>query len=172
VVGDYDSERKQIVLATGTYSNGGFRINLPATVDEKYLEPSIENLLEFTSSFLTEYYGMKVSDSNAKYSWVSIYGYDKSDNHVASFSYEVEYKDIAEITGHYIYVDRDVTITGLHKGIYGYSTSTTFNLSLKKGWNIMYAKYSRASDTEGDEEWTNDAPSGIKWWVTYYGDRY
>jgi hypothetical protein len=63
------------------------------------------------------------------------------------------------------YMDRDVTITGTHTRDIGMgeTRTQTFNCSLKKGWNYVFASYNSATKTETIT--TGAAPSGYKWQV-------
>jgi hypothetical protein len=155
---DQNADPKTIVLATGTYSNGGFTINLPATVDEKYLSPIV-----WVEEGWHEGGNVKCSDSNAKCVWViNILGFSKqdSDREVVVFYYEINSCDFDSDTnaeGHFVYVDRNVTITGSGDG----GDKYYYNVSLKKGWNIYYGNYGRQDDRM---KVTNNVPSGLKWW--------
>ena len=96
------------VLATGNYSNGGFTIELPQTVDAKYLEE-----LDFSSS-------VTVSNENAKILWWTYFGgVDADDEYFCEFIYGKLDKytwdpyyasDFTNVL--YIYVDSNVNISG------------------------------------------------------------
>jgi hypothetical protein len=122
---DYSSD----VIAQAPYQNNGFILELPATLGDKYL---------FTID-MDDMEGIYVSENNFKSSFpVILRGYNGDDN-------EIGYFYLAEINWSWhetswIFVDRDVTIKGENVDeIYGYKYIEKYDLTLKKGWNIMYS---------------------------------
>jgi hypothetical protein len=155
-------------IALGTYSKGGFTINLPAAVDGKYLKPISEIFAKGGS--------IKYSDSNAKGVSSNLYGFDESGIEVAEFNYKTPYiyyidgkEEYHQTEAWFLYVDRNVTITGFWN--FDNDHQFYFHLSLKNGWNLVYKKRYPDSNLTFFE-YTNYAPSEIKWWVIYNEDRY
>ena len=145
------------VIASGSYAGGKLTMNLPATVENKYLEPMYENA-EVPA-------GVSVSNRDSKGIGGFLVGYDKDDNAVGWFFYgkldeEKEEFVIAALT----YVDSDVIITGKTSIADEFIKATaTFDCNFKKGWNFMYVLFS------GDEKeglvtrTTTSNPGGLVW---------
>jgi len=130
------------VIASAAYTNGSFTLTLPATPPVRFLW----DIADFFSQ------NLEISNRNAKvahidapsaYSsngeWVGNFAYSKSDNNSYTYAY-------------YMYADMDVTITGSLSG------NLEFDLSLKKGWNIVYS-----IDESDIEKRTTQVISGLKW---------
>ena len=135
-------------IASGSYSNGGFSITLPETVESSRCE-KISDIFN----------GAKISDKNAMIA--SIVGFESYDG-TGKFTGHILYqKEEAGLTddAFFLYTDRNVKITGKHKPPYG-NTETEFdNLILKKGWNIVYVK----NTARGKFVESNQEISGLKW---------
>ena len=147
----------QASIAESDFKDGDFTINLPETVDTKYLY-SLENLSKVVN----------VSNKNAKRSnTAQVWGVDSENKNIALFEYKkVSESYMTRMT--WDYVDSDVNISGS-------STSTptenmeltiTYSLKLKKGWNITYQI--ETITKQGDKtiqktEYKNSAVSGLKW---------
>jgi hypothetical protein len=131
-------------IASAKYANGGFTLNLPATVSDQYLQTSL-----FSKAM-----DMTVSDDNAQANFFTISAY-KDGKVVGSFSQFCDF-DGYRTTTEFIYVDRNVTLT----------SASNLNISLKKGWNKMYLK--EESESGKDIAYTIIEPSGLKW---YFKDR-
>ncbi|MDR1172831.1 MAG: hypothetical protein LBL24_10285 [Bacteroidales bacterium] len=128
------------------YSNGGFALTLPATLDAEYLEPLVD---VFPS-------GISVSDKNTKMGDLLIYGHNADGASIGAFYYGSN-----TCNGEYTYVDRNVTITGSYTDGDGYKT--VFNVSLVKGWNIVYS-----TETEKICTVTTSNPGGLSWYFESY----
>ena len=160
---EYDEETGNYIwvgkeIAKGSYTGGKFSLNLPATVEDKYLE-SIEEYEEYPAS-------ISVSDRKAKGTVLAIVGY-KSGKQIGDFYNE---KYLETETSHsyydveYIYVDRNLTITGTETDEDG--DTYKYSVNMKKGWNLVY--YVRTSDEDSyTRETTTKAQSGLKWF--FYG---
>ena len=159
---DYGSD----AIAQAPYQNNGFTLELPATLGAKYLETLDADDLE----------GITVSDKNFKsYSLDDLSGYNEDDDEVGYFYLEEENDDSEHYTS-WIYVDRDVTIKGENNEIdeeYDEEYIEKYDLTLKKGWNIVYG-----SDTESYENgrdvysytMSSKKPSGVNYTWNFYGD--
>jgi hypothetical protein len=147
-------------LARGIYSNGSFSIELPARVDEKYLQS------RFTEDIPPKF---KVSDKKVKTGIFSI--------SISSFKDMEDLPDIPGVGGGEIfkdyeliyaksddrstvqamlyYADRKCSITGT-------LGNDVFSVNLKKGWNFLYE-----TETELINEYSTNPVSGLKWYVIY-----
>ncbi len=131
-------------LATAPYSNGGFTLTLPETVDDEYLQ---KQLVELADEFT-------VSDTNAKTNYLQIYGY-KSNNIMGEFRY-MNPSTSMKIEAHYMYSDRDVSVTG-SRLMYD-DENLVYDLYLKAGWNIVYMIPSSTGITYSASD-----PGGFVW---------
>jgi hypothetical protein len=130
------------------YNNGVFSIDLT-----KKEVPA--NRL---SSFYDEYSSddVKVSDQNAKGTSAIIVGYNRDGKEAGVFWYENNSNK-----AWLMYADRDVTITGTKRYEEGNNTLVeSYNVSLKKGWNIWY-NYKSADGNTLTASTSN--PGGFKW---------
>ena len=148
-------------IASGSWSKGGFTIVLPATVDAKYLDTEDED--DYGE-------GVTVSNKNAKTVWFDIYGYDKDDKYVTSFGLGKS-DDSSESYAWYVYSDGDVNISGTEEEEYeydgGHKEISTYSVTLKKGWNVVYDTHSES--TQGGKRLyngtlTSTPVSGLKWY--------
>ena len=118
-------------IASGNYSGGKLTMNLPATIDNKYLEPMIDNI-EVPD-------GMSVSNRDCKGIGGCLVGYDKDGNALGWFFYGKFDEENEEVLAAGIcYVDSDAIITG--KTTFGelIKGTATYDCNFKKGWNFMY----------------------------------
>jgi len=175
----YGNDYEYVVDETN-YSNGGFSINLPATIDNTYLLPVIDVDEDDQSlSWAT------VSDNTAVGNGINIEGYE-SGSYMGDFYYGTASQNQTSTSisvymseGTYIYVDKNVTITGsttetdVSDGL-TVNVKSTINATLKKGWNIMYYTISISANgndgiANGTLSITTKDPGGLKW---YYEDDY
>lgn len=153
-----NSEAEYMVVAKGKYKTGGFSIDLPETVDRKYLK-----LTNDPDGIVT----INVNNPSAKTCYINVIKAYKSGIPVGEFRYAIyptttnssTRSDVA-----YIYADSDVKLTGSPVCPSCNMIATNYNLSLKKGWNIAY---STQHNTEPVTV-TNIAPSGLKWYYEKY----
>lgn len=153
---DYDGSNYWWIgqtVASGNYTNGGFTLNLPATVDDQYLYNA------------TDYFeGAKISDAGLKIGDIVFQGY-KSGDPVDEFRYYYGNENTS-IDGWYIYADRDATIK--LSDTYtenSYTYNDLYSISVKQGWNLLYDIYTSSGNTRTWEV-TSAVQSGLKW---YYG---
>lgn len=152
------------VLAEADFINGGFTIDLPETVDGKYLHQFDEIFFYYETLTISK------KDAKALHD-LRIYGYNSSGKRIAVFSNEKyvgnEYSEIYAMT-EYLWVDNDVNISGSYKDTEDKDYVETYSVSLilKKGWNVVYMS---ENDTEkGYKVEIKTSPiSGLKW----IGDR-
>jgi hypothetical protein len=160
---DYETDG----VASSDYKNGGFTLNLPEIIANQYLKPWIED--EDDKEEIPD--GIKISDVNAKVCYLSIVAY-RSGIEVGEFYYEFLSEDeTVEIESSFIYVDRDFSIKGSYSEedegeIFKYS----YDVSLKKGWNILYFKSTASEKTKTyTYEVTAKVQGGLKWhFYKYY----
>ena len=137
-------------IATGKYSGGGFRLTLPQSVSSNYLGSAADIMRFFMWSDAVQF-----SDPQVGLATLEVAGYEGDDMNipVADFYYHkaVNGENVAE--GTFVYADRDVTVTGSDE-------ETIYNVSLKKGWNIIYDVW----NDNGKDEVTTKEVSGMKWY--------
>jgi len=144
-------------IANGSFSGGKLTMNLPATVNDEYLESMYENA-EVPA-------GISVSNSGAKGTGGFLVGYDKDGNMLGWFFYgkfdeEKEEFLMAALT----YVDSDVLITGKTPIESEYIKATAiFDCNFKKGWNFMYVIFSGDEEVDLVTKTTTSNPGGLVW---------
>ena len=150
---DVDTQ-KDVEIASGDWSNGGFTIDLSNVVPTKYLSPVD---WEFSSS-------LNISNVDAKICIADdIIGY-KDGKEVASFSYYKGAKD-SENLAIYVYADSDVSISGSYTEEDGrYYYTDKHYVKLKKGWNVAYYGYVYDGNVRNGIL-TSDEISGLKWTI-------
>jgi|LSQX01.2.fsa_nt_gb hypothetical protein len=133
-------------IAQAPFTNNGFTLELPATVGAKYLFLISEEAPR----------GINISDENAKGLFLEdIRGYDGDDDEIGDFYLEEENGDNEYYTS-WFYSDRDVTIKGEDDG-------EKYNVTLKKGWNVVYDSY-----TDDSYSLTSQKPSGVNYTWNFY----
>ena len=155
-------------IAQTRYANNGFTLELPSTVAAKYLELIFEEAPQ----------GVSVSDENAKMLFLDdLRGYDEDEKEIGDFYLEKE-NDNSEYYTSWFYVDRDVTIKGEVRDMYDdYEDIDKFDLTLKKGWNVIYDSYVRNYNSSTKNVYvyslTSKKPSGVNYsWVFYDNEDY
>jgi hypothetical protein len=163
-----DGDSILFVAASGNYTNGGFSLTLPKSVDVKYLSVMDTDMPE----------GITISDSKVKGSGVNFYGY-KSGEIVGMFQNGKMENEMFTAVESYIFVDGNITISGSSsetEDLLGMpiTVKTNYNLKLKKGWNLVYLNMTPVlSETEISMtmDISNTQISGLKWYLTG-GDNY
>jgi hypothetical protein len=129
-------------LATGNWQNGGFSIEIPSTVSGEFLSSVANN------------FSVSVSDQTANICAPRFYAYKngslvgilvQADNHIPAFLMN-------------IYTDKACNVIGTA------DFGTIYNLSLKAGWNTVYAVGQNPDGTT--QTVTTTRPSGVtlKWY--------
>ena len=161
-----DSDYGSDAIAQAPYQNNGFTLELPATVGAKYLETIDADDLE----------GISVSDKNFKSCFLDdLRGYNGDDDEIGYFYLEEENDDSEQYTS-WIYVDRDVTIKGESKEIdeeYDQEYIEKYDLTLKKGWNLVYDSYTESYKNGRDvysSTMSSKKPSGVNYTWNFYDD--
>jgi hypothetical protein len=138
-----------VVVGRATLADGKLTLRLNTTVDDKYLS-TLSDAFEISPD-------VKVSNKNVKIGDCERLNAYKSGKRIGIFYYGTGVEE-GDWGGFLMYVNDDVSITGTE-------TNGSYNLHLRKGWNIMYLKETR-DDAKNEEygELTTTAPSGAKWW--------
>lgn len=160
VISDGDS---LLFVASGNYTNGGFSLTLPKSVDEKYLSVLNADMPE----------GITISDSTVKGSGVNFYGY-KSGEIVGIFQNGKMENEMFTADESYIFVDGNISISGSSnetEDLLGalINVKINYDLTLKKGWNLVYLNMTPVlSETEISMtmDISNTPISGLKWYFT------
>ena len=159
-----DGDLSYYKFAEAQYKNNGFTMKLPATVPAQYLIP----MFDYPE-------GVTVSDKTAKQTYFGTFSvYDKDNNELGELIYSSgydnyydndsdSYYDSADAV--WMYVDKKVTIKG--ECDYG-DGPEIYDLTLVKGWNIIYQIYSSLSKSTYTYKESSQLPSGVtlKWY--YY----
>ncbi len=147
-----DAERPEesIVVATAEYIDHGFTLKLPALAD---------NMLQS----LPKNGVMIVSDPTARVGGIGIAGFNAAGEFLYTFAYMSDDEPYYTVYATYMYADKDVNITGTYE-YEGHNE--TYNVLLKKGWNVVYEYISE----DGDYFLTTTCPAGyaMEW---YYGSK-
>jgi hypothetical protein len=157
-------------IAYGKCEKGRLIIELPAIV----LEQPFLFLNLWRGTYEERFTGI-CSDKNtriATYEW--IYGIDKLGIEIEFHLLPITSSGIQSkvpIIGRYYYVDRDVTMKGTYKEDDNYyKQEIIFDLSLKKGWNLVYETYSWNIVDDGwrESSLTTQKPSNLTFgWFWY-----
>ena len=129
---------EEYFISSAEYKDKGFSLELPAPVSD--------SLLMRIGDDFTEASTISVSDLDARILSVDqIKGYDANGEHLGYFEYGNT--DIANTI--WVYADRDLSITGQElesdeDEVY----NITYEVSVKKGWNILYFYSSETTDPE------------------------
>jgi len=138
----YSDEADPRRIKSVAYQNGSFTIDFPETVNDKYL--SQINIAD----------GITVSDVDAKWASVEFGGY-QSGQYIGVF-YNAKLSKSIYTEAAFLYVDRDCTIKGSHKKG---TITESYNVILKKGWNIIYG-----TDKGNSITYISKNPGGLKWY--------
>jgi len=136
-------DNNRVEIASAEYKNGGFKLNLPATLPDECL-----------SSAVSREFGNKISDKEAQICRISyFFAYNSAGKKIG----RIDLEDKINYTSYY-YADRDFTVKESGYACY-----------FKKGWNMDY-RYGGKSTTkdpssESSFSWTF---LGDTWW---YGEK-
>lgn len=153
-------------LQSVPYNNGVFSFTLPASI-----ELTASDVVDLSPDLSTDEVlvqnTLKISDAAAHVNSIDLYAF-KNDKMVGYFGHQLtdgkkQYSDA------YLYADRDVTITGTLSTKYTPTAelnNLTYNLSLKKGWNLVYNILTETGSYYGlDETYTSTAPGVTLKWI-------
>ncbi|MDR2127248.1 MAG: hypothetical protein LBP63_10520 [Prevotellaceae bacterium] len=120
------------ILASAEYVDGGFMMTLPLLILDDKWTPISNNVIPD---------GVNVSDPHVKTTSVDYLATFKNGQATGKFEYICKTADNHDICASYIYVDRDITITGSSdKEEDNWTVINIFDniVELKKGWNEVY----------------------------------
>ena len=101
------------------FEDGGFELNLPATIPDEYLSPS-SNILSYEDN-------ITLSDIHAKNTLAMITAHNGDDANIGGFGFSSGKWNMG-----FTYADRSYTEKGFSNG------GLEYDCSYKKGWNIVY----------------------------------
>ena len=116
--------------------NSGFTMQLRNDIPDAFLCPATE--LEFLGN-------LTISNRDARISWWHILGLD-------GYCAVGEWIGRFSSSMRFVFSDRDVTISGHQPGL---NVHQNFNLSLTRGWNIVYL-----TETHNSTNWSTQHPPG------------
>jgi len=153
-------ESGQEVIATGEWSEGGFTITLPTTIDSRFLFRIGD---EFDGD------GIMISDRNARMSSGIYFGainadFDPNDpdgdGFIGGFEYYLSTQNLSA-WAYFVYVDRNVTITGVRTWE-GSDERDIYSVFLERGWNKIF-DVSRQVAGRRENTFTTEPISGLVW---------
>ena len=154
-------DEEEYIVAEGNYTNGGFTIILPSEVDDRYLEGIGDDMPE----------GIKISNASARIGAINLEGYknDVYEDYFFHAKIEISDKIFSLIAGGFVYVDRDVTVTGSHSEPIedsDFTLTVTFNTLFKRGWNAVYASLAMSEKEPNiiTVRAVTKNPGGLKWY--------
>jgi len=127
-----DFERNFDVIAQAPFINGGFTLKLPETLADEYLFLLSQDAPETVT----------ISDRNAMVYSEFLEAYNKNGKFVGYIGFiGIDYNRPTYYEAVWFYADGDFYFTGKHEQM-------TFNVSLKKGWNVIYFVFDFVDETE------------------------
>jgi len=167
-----DDDDSEHTIATGTWSNGGFTITLPETLNTKFLTPVLEAFDQDQT--------IDISDISARWAvWNGFRAYNEQGRRVGRIHNKMGgcagWNDVMcgdntcwahAFEMFFVYADRDVTTAGelTFNNEYGSSTFN-INMQLRAGWNKLYQTIER-EETNGRHDNTalsTEPISGLYW---------
>jgi hypothetical protein len=149
-------------IATGKYEKGGFNLTLPSVIDNKYLT-KLDGLIGIESII--------ISDPNLMLAPIEEFvGYQGADPvGVFSFGNGIETEAEIETLATYFYSDRNASVKGELSSIEDdYTMTLVYDMTLKKGWNLVYAIISGDPVTGFTTLVTTTSVDNLKW--QFYDD--
>ncbi|MDR1454336.1 MAG: hypothetical protein LBJ01_01675 [Tannerella sp.] len=151
------------LIAGSRFENGAFRLEFSSMVDERFLYPIM-------GAGAPPW--LKVSNPDAKVREVEFFGLnEKGGYRVAILKYTTfdthDHDFESGSDGYFLYADSAVTLIGSTSEFdaeYGITAEYEYNVSLKKGWNVVYQHI----EIEGMTiklTLSNKNPGGLKWKV-------
>ena len=147
------------IMATASYKNGKFVLNLPAEVAAANL--SLASLGTFDPR-------IAVSNSQARVGGLQISAY--KGNILVGFFVMADVGQSSSKEQTFIYADRDVNVLGDYQDeiFEGLIFRQIYEMQLKKGWNKVYAINSNTFTVEGMQStlrMTTSAQAGLRWMI-------
>ena len=158
-----NGEGEDIIIATAPFTNGGFKMTLPKTIDERLL-----------SSMSDVPPGITVSNQNLKAASIEEFVAFKNDLRVGEFwCVGFGFQGEVESRLNYTFADRDCKISGSSTETYWeYTYIDNYDIDLKKGWNIIYMTQIEEDNTYTFNLTTQKPSFNYVWYFEdgYYGD--
>jgi len=147
---------KSEVIAKSKFQNGGFYLNLPILTEDK-LYCTIDTL--FPKSIV-------ISDKSTKINFLYLrcmsMGYKIGDLFLHN---AVDRLDSGYIECDYIYCNKSVSVKGTTREVNNlYTITTNYDLTFKKGWNLMTRSASILNFDRKTYLTSNDLPTGVIWY--------
>jgi hypothetical protein len=157
------------IVAEAPFLNNGFTLQLTNEIPSEFLRPSTQILApDYEDGFIITN-NLTISDKNAKtagFSNIRGFSSDGSREELVSFFFgdEGEYEGTVQV---WLYADRNVTIKGTQSIRWQEESGEsvlTFDLNLRKGWNIIYEQWS-VNDGGDKATLTSEKPAGanLRW---------
>lgn len=146
------------VVSRTKFQNGFFNIQLPKTLNNEQLVFSINKAFVVDSL---------ISDTTVRVNYIDLIclneglkvGFLLLHNKLNSI-------DSGYVSCQYIYCNKPVTIKGVNKNKNGYYWYTCYyNLSLKKGWNLLSTKFRNNNIEYRTEIECNKLPNDVSWYM-------
>jgi hypothetical protein len=183
---DYEDENgdwREYIAASAPYVNGGFTLQLQENLDDTYLE-TISSMFDYADYYVDYPYvtvtdNITISNRNVKTVITIVYACKAGETYSdGRFTFGTSIDAELGWEGRLIYANSDVSVTGSQDETWEYNgkisetVTTKFNMFLKKGWNMMYFKFTM-KDTDSDvehyeHEYTTTTPPGAKWLYNGY----
>ena len=131
----YEKSDNSGIIVSTPYQNGSFQLTLPESLEVQYLE-AIDNYNACGGG-----YNAAISDANAKgYLLEGFTALDVKDNPIGFLMYceNMDTEESPITMCYWVYVDRDVTITGNKHSENESIWDIVHDVKLKKGWNRLY----------------------------------
>jgi hypothetical protein len=159
VKAQYNNSYTAATAAEAHYSNGEYILNLPATVIDTHLGKLYPELNAMPD-------GITVSNPNVKGVSVMIFVYISETSKYPTGRFDYGKPDWLNGFSELTYVTEDVSITGSEiTGSEIVDIKATWNVHLKKGWNIVCTGFVEdAADLE--IETTTQIPADAKWYFS------
>jgi len=150
---------EEIVIATALFRNGGFKMTLPKTFDERLLEPmDLEGMVAGVPN-------LTVSNKNVNGTQLQAFYASKNYSDVGAFLfYCMDMTDTGQSL--FMFVDGDCNISGSHTEPIGSSGKyeLIIDMNLKEGWNIFYVTSMQAGNIVRAKYTTKKPEVDFKWY--------
>jgi len=161
ILGENDEHK---VLASTKNVNNSFKLKLPRTIDDKYLQSFVDYWLSI--DFFEDIDVNWVSDKNAKLTWAWAEALDINNEHIGQFLHSGSYSDWSYAQEFILYSDRNFTVKG--EKIDAEGIPFKCDCSFSKGWNFLYWYNDRDYVHQGEHtnywSFTTNKPSGGGWY--------
>jgi hypothetical protein len=156
-------------VCSGQYANGKVTLDFSKSVPDEYLNAFHDEELP---DELAVFKNLKISNPSVKTGWMKLKAYKWNadySRYVGNIYHGTDEQGGGSISSIISYANDDVTITGSFKleemeSDYKININYIYNVNLKKGWNIVYAKLPQIiTGIVPTVEVTTQAPAGAVW---------